>query len=149
MIDRDRGARALVARLRKGLTVHVGVVGPRADAMHTEAKMPVGQLAAIHEFGIGVPERSFVRATIDQEESRAKGLLRRTGERIWRAIAPKQAARQLGEQMARAMVATIEANIPPPLSEVTIARKGHDLALVDTGQLIAAVGYTVEVDNGK
>lgn len=149
MTDRDHGAEALLRRLRGGVTLTVGVVGAPARAMAPKAGMPVGGLAAIHELGLGVPARPFVRPTIDQDRAKDKKGLRKIAAAAFRAISPRIAAAREGDRVAKAMIRRINLNIPPPLARETVRRKGHNLALVDTGTLRGAVGYDVEVTRGR
>ena len=64
--DRDNGARRLLEQIRaiKGAAVDVGVLGQKAAEDH--GGLTVGDVATFHEFGLGVPERSFVRNYVDR-----------------------------------------------------------------------------------
>lgn len=142
--EKDNGAAELLLRFRRGVKLRVGLVGPAAQAAHVGTTLTVAEIGAIHEFGtLKIPQRSFVRATIDAELERTRGLMRRVAAAVLRGVAPETAARRFGEQMVKAIQARIDSNIPPPLAPATVKKKGHDLALVDTGQMKAAISYEV------
>ncbi len=76
----DREWKTLKARLRpfvKNPRAKVGVVGERASEKQGEITM--AELAATHELGSpknGIPERSFIRSTLDSNTSEYASLLR-------------------------------------------------------------------------
>ena len=148
-------------------SVSVGVFGAKGDAEH---KMPepkkgesraepltVEDVAKINEFGIGVPERSFIRSTYDQfiEQwramffalmSRAIAESARTGKQLDDHVRRKILQR-MGLVMQAAMQGRIAAgDISPPNAPSTIARKGSSTPLEDTGQLRSSI--TIEIDLG-
>ncbi len=144
--ERDHGANALLRRFRGGVTIRVGILGDAAHASHPKAGMSVGELSSLHELGIGVPRRSFLRDTFDQDWPETKKRLHHIPLAVLQGVPVSTAAARFGGPLAEAIVASIDANIPPPLAALTVAMKGHDLALVDTGTLRSAVSYEVEVD---
>lgn len=165
----DHGANALLARakaLAEGLRVRVGVLDdgakrekrPRAAqskkarvrakaAAQTRAqRLSLLEVAAIHEFGAGaVPQRSFIRATIDAHkgdiEAEIKNLARGV---VSGRIDARQALDMLGQKVAGWCQARIAAGIAPPLKPATIARKGSSTPLINTGQLRSAITWRVE-----
>ena len=165
---------ALVAQAGKGkdaLAVRVGVLGRKANEKHPDAiALEVGkdgetlkpakgqdgltnvQLAAIHEFGApraGVPERSFIRATIDANRStyRAEVIPRL----IKAVVEARSSIHRAFNLLGLKVVADIKnrivtgAGVPPPLKPATIAAKGSDRPLVDTGRLLGAITHEVTV----
>ena len=157
--------------IRRGFTTSAArvKVGVLVDSTHAAKETAKGakqsqgismlELAAIHEFGspaAGIPQRSFIRATVDGKRSEIneqieaivgraiKSLLARdsvTEESIRESV--KKSLGLLGAKVVSMMRATIRANIPPPLRPATIARKGSSTALVDTGQLINVLSWSV------
>jgi phage gpG-like protein len=130
-IKRDLGS--AVAR-----AVRVGVQGPEGAAVHDDSDgLTNAQLAAIHEFGTAtVPERSFIRATIEAHGREYERIL---GAEAAKIIAGRSTVERsltlLGMRVEGDMKATIEAGIPPPLAPVTVAAKGSSQPLIDSGQL--------------
>lgn len=154
---KDRGYRKFVRELKKSgrLVVDVGVVGPRAAALKVGSDgspTTVAEVASYHEFGRGVPERSFIRSTVDKETSKIRQMQRRLARGVLqRKVTELRALEILGMQIASDIKATIEANVPPPLAESTKRRRkgGADVshvALIDTGQMKNAVTFDVRAE---
>lgn len=146
-----------VDRLKRA-TVTLGIHGDAGQ--HEGAGVTVAQVGAFHEFGTSdVPERSFLRATVDGDRT-----IMETAEDAVRAVATgdmsaEKAANRVGVVGVGAIKRRIQSRIPPPLSEATVARRqakgahGGGLAsmgnaltpLIDSGQLIQSIQYRAEV----
>lgn len=147
-------------------------VGILTDSAHKAAESEKGkaeismlELAAIHEFGspeAGIPERSFLRATINGKRQQVNAAIEDlVGKEVGALLetpggpteaqadaAAKRALGKLGLKLVAMIRATIrnretvgpedQANAPS-----TIAKKGSTLPLVDTGQLINALDWAV------
>lgn len=61
----------------------------------------------------------------------------------WQGADPIPALEQAGQIGADGIRAYIDSHIPPPNSPATVARKGFDLPLYDTGTLYRAFDYEV------
>lgn len=142
-VDRDRGYRELMKLMRSpNFEVIVGVVGDEAAAQHTEAGIPVGELAAIHEFGLGnVPPRPFMRFGFDKR----RRLYARQMEQVFRTTNNRG---QLGPKLVkfgRGIAADIRKDVRTDslglerLKRATVEAKGHGVPLVDTGELTGAI----------
>jgi hypothetical protein len=143
VIDRDNGFRELVARVRGAppTEVKVGVPDtPRDD------DTPNDEIAIVHEFGLGhVPQRSFIRAWVDENEH---GIRTKLGQvaaaaTVRREISWGDAMKQFAAYCARGMRDRIRRNIPPPLADETVRRKGSSLALVETEQMINSIASEI------
>lgn len=160
--DRDLGWKAFFERVKiKDARVKVGVlasgkggereVGPDG----TPGDLTVAEIAAIHEFGTqdrSVPERSFLRSTFDEKREE----LAKMGKALLlRVLDGKLTVRQALEAMGMKLAAetkkkiTAGAGIPPPLRPSTVAAKGSDRPLVDTGRLLNAITWAVENSGDK
>lgn len=100
--DRDHGAAALTKRLsgmRRG-TVSVGIHTAEGNAQaiglpgEAAPGLTVAALAEFHEFGLGVPPRSFIRGPIDEREAELRSKFlgaaqegARTGQTVEKALA--------------------------------------------------------------
>lgn len=145
VIVRDLGFNALLARLRR-LGVSALTVGIHEDAGEEEGTT-VAQVAAWHEFGTTnddgaevIPERSFIRSTLDNERAGIEGLIKDVTRRVIRnrsRLGGRQALEIIGFDIQRRIQATIRAGIPPPL----VVRKGTPL--IDSGQLIQSITFKV------
>ncbi|NIR31645.1 MAG: hypothetical protein GWN84_20505 [Gammaproteobacteria bacterium] len=141
VVDRDRGWGRVKRELRKGrVEVAVGIQGPAAVAPRSEGKLTNAEIGAINEFGLGPPERSFLRATLDAERRKYIQLLKGVGDA---AVAGKtsleQGARLVGEIAVGDVKQTIADGVPPPNAPSTIERKGSSTPLIDTGQLRGSI----------
>ncbi len=140
VIVRDLGFNALLARLRllgsSGLTV-----GIHEDAGEVGG-ITVGAIGFIHEFGRGnVPERSWMRSTLDNERTKINSLIKDVTRRVIsnrRRMPARQALGIIGLDVQRRMQETIRRGLSPPL----VVRVGGT-PLLDTGQLIASIRFKV------
>jgi hypothetical protein len=128
-------------RIRAGILEHEG------SASHEESGMSVAALGTIHEFGLGVPERSFIRAWYDTRQPQIKqALLTAFAAGVPPAVAAGRVALKL-ESMIKGWIneqVNLTKNAP-----ATIARKGSDVPLVDTGVLRSAITAVAEVGSTK
>ena len=147
----DRGAakllvaaRALTGRKR----VRVGVLADAPKEGAEDSGLSLLEVAAVHEFGApeaGIPQRSFIRATVDARAGDIEKVQKAVAARaLSGAITPDQALDQIGAKVASFMQATINNGIAPALAEETVERKGSSKPLVDTGQLKSSITWQVE-----
>lgn len=139
--DRDNGFRQLLVNVRKfgRFTVRVGV----SDAPHEGSPgMSIADVGTIHEYGLGVPRRSFLRGWVDENE---RGIVAWLRSAVLRAIlGGADAADAFGRHAVAGIRARIRRHIPPALEDATVKRKGgNDTPLVDTEQLIDGIEYEV------
>lgn len=99
----------------------------------------------IHEFGIGVPERSVLRSTIIENQSKYKEIIQNN-------ITPSIMANRMSVLDAYARLGIVVTNdiklkfvngTFTPLNEKTIKRKGSSKPLIDTGELRSSIDYEV------
>lgn len=153
----DRVFRKMTRRLAevKGRHVKVGVLASKGGGETREDDFNMVDLAVVHEFGSPatekrpwvIPERSFIRRTFFD---RAKDDLKRKSAQLARKIVEQDmpvdaALNELGAWGAAEVKKTITTgpHIPPKLEKSTIARKGSDRPLVDTGRLVGAIQWEV------
>ena len=149
--DRDRGAQALLRRMKKRPKIRVGVMGSEAAEAKSvrgggRGETTVIDVATKHEFGIGVPKRSFITDWADESEEEAKRRLRKAAERIAEQGNLEQELNRFGLWAQGEIQMRISRRIDPPISQATVDRKGSDVPLIDTGQLRSSVTY--DVDDG-
>ena len=94
---------------------------------------------------IKMPERSFIRGTVDAK----KRLIARTAKTLMQRVFQgeldtKKALNLLGVFVQGLMRGRMSQGIPPPLKAATIARKGSSKPLIDTGQLRSSVDLKVK-----
>lgn len=146
-----KGSKALIGRIagmRTGIEVTVGVHSDDAEHTHAGGEgLTVGDIATFHEFGTQtVPQRSFIRGWYDESKPEIAAVLRQE------LLAVVEGRRGVGQAFERAALrfeasvkARIRRHIPPPLSPVTVQRKGSSTPLIDTSQLLNAIRARVGV----
>ena len=166
VIDRDLGWKKFREQMRGLSNAHV-TVGLHADAKPYEQGQgeaaTVAQVASFHEFGDGVPQRSFMRPTVDgNQEKYASMLQREAGLIIDGKLSVHDALALLGEVVAVDIKRAITDMTDPPLAESTIAAKKAKAAylgekkaqayadsganpLIDTGHMRHSVTYKTTV----
>lgn len=147
--------------LGHAFTVLVGVQGEEASAVHrggqpdgfaelaaSDRSAPPQTMAEIaneHEFGLGVPERSWLRAWVDENQPMIQNDLRRAAMRIIEGkLTIQQAADLLGTKYVASIQTRIANGIAPANAPATIERKGSSTPLIDTGQFRSSITYIME-----
>lgn len=143
---KDRGASRVVHRAGlMNFRINVGILGSKAAETHEGSAMTIAQIAEIHELGLGVPERSFLRAWVEANEQQIENDMRAATKKILLGkLTADQAAKILGARFAAGVQAFISSGrVQPPLEQSTIDRKGSSIPLIDTGQLRSAITFAV------
>ncbi len=157
MREKDRGWAAIEKRLQKAgkSYVKVGVMaGAHVPVRPGQKPIPLPDLATIHEFGApdaNIPERSFIRAGIDEKKGELDAMLAKLHPRV--IIDGTMDERTALELIGLKAQAIIQAKIVDgpfaPNAPSTIAAKGSSVPLIDSGQMRAAVTYLVVDANPK
>lgn len=110
------------------------------------SQLTVVEVATFNEFGTEhIPERSFIRSTVDQKfdeyVGKAKVLQMKC---ILQQLTVKKALSVLGELIQSDIIKTINSGVSPANSPETIERKGSSTPLIDSGQLKQSIRYIVE-----
>jgi hypothetical protein len=156
MTIKDSGAPPKAAPKRFSITV--GIHAAEGGADHTDGgtfaddgaiefsgaePRTVAEIASYHEFGLGVPQRSFIRGWFDESKEQMRELLR-SQARL--AIEGRITTEQAAERVALKAEAGVKLRIRnrgngayPPNAASTIARKKSTVPLIDTGQLRSAI----------
>lgn len=131
--------------------VRVGIFADKGgSATYEGSDVTIAEVAAIHEYGsprANIPQRSFLRSTVNGNKGEIAKLMKRIGKGVFKnKLTLDQGLDLLGIDLVSKVKKRITGNppIPPPLKPETIARKGSDRPLVDTGQLVNSITYTVE-----
>lgn len=114
---------------------------PKAKGGPSPAIQTIGEIAEQHELGLGVPERSWLRAWVDAHEAMIRT---DAGKAMRRVLEGKLTREQALEILALKWQGAIQqwiadGRVQPPLSQTTIDRKGSSVPLIDTGQLRSAI----------
>lgn len=143
-----KGGAALEARLKE--------IAARSDTAHSvragfleNATYPdgthVATVAAIQEWGAtakNIPSRPFFRNMIAAHEGEWGGNLGNLIET--HGYDAHKLLSLMGELIAGQIRNSIQATNSPPNAPATIARKGHDKVLIDSGHMYNSVDYEVE-----
>lgn len=149
--DKDMGFKKLAAELSGAGTITLGVQGKEAEETHGDGPLTVGQVAAIHELGIRVPERSWLRSWMDVQETRMMSDMARAYQQVIKGQKSRKAAMaDVGYQWVVELRDNIRSGkIRPALAAATVARKGHHTPLLDGGQLMNSITYKLYLNNIK
>ena len=140
--DVDKGYQALFRRLGKGAGVTVGIHKDRGSDDHEGAT--VAEIATWAEFGLGQPQRSWLRDWVTEQEGDINKAISALGiEVIKGPLSAPQAIEQLGVLLKAKIQERMANGIPPENAESTIRQKGSSTPLIDTGQLRSSIDYKV------
>jgi hypothetical protein len=155
-----RGLEVLRANLR-ALNDHVltiGFQGPSGSQLYPTG-VNAATVALFNEFGTrNIPARSFLRSTLFEQRERITQIIRRAAESVVEQVAVElsaqavifhlgQAGREIVELVRTKMSRSrgwAKANAPS-----TVARKGFDFPLHETGDLVEAVSWAVRDRTGS
>ncbi len=161
IIDRDRGYKALRARLyalarqRKphvavGILQTEGAAPKRGGKAKGRKSVPKAaptllDVAFWNEFGTRrIPQRSFIRATVDANAQKYAFLITRLARAVYRGKRTvKEALTALGIAVQGDIRRRISNGIAPPNAARTVARKKSSKPLIDTGQLRGGITFQV------
>jgi len=135
-----------VAGLAKihGEGVKVGILEGTGEHNNADNGQTVSQIAAWNEFGTDmIPERPFLRGTVAKYNDEYKDTLRKVVQEVLNARDP--ASHAAIDRLALKVVADVKNTITelkdPPNADATIAAKGSDNPLIDTGQLRQSITW--------
>lgn len=136
-------------RKRVGGDTDILVGVPKDAQPYPEDGTSVAMVAAAHEFGNSqVPERSFLRSTFDEQQKKYIGMASKLFKKVVDGkMTTLKIANLIGSEAQDDVIDKINSIKTPPNSAATIARKGEDNPLVDTGHLKKSIRY--EVETGK
>ncbi len=141
--DRDKGARRLIAvygEMRKGdRAAEVGVIGARSQ-VEESAGITVADVATWAEYGLGQPQRSWLRDWVDGHQAQINARLTTELRHVHEGKQTRdQALARLGVWIAGELQKNIANGIAPANAQSTIDRKGSSVPLIDKGQFRQAI----------
>ena len=144
IITKDLGWKKIEKTFKgAGVSLTVGI--------HGSAGSQEVLIGTVHEFGSperGIPERSFMRSTFNTKREELYEQMEKAIADGFRGVRLDRSLGRIGLGMVAAIQATIrnrETVGPEPQANkpATIARKGSDTPLIDTGRLIASITSVV------
>lgn len=111
--------------------------------MHDEAGVTVAQVGAWSEYGTErIPERSFMRTTMDERRSEHRATILRIVKRVLKGDDAKKLMGLLGQQVKNQVQAKIVSIKEPKNADSTIQKKkGVDNPLIDSGQMVDSIKW--------
>ncbi len=136
-------------------SVFIGIQGENVE--RSEGGATNAEIGTYHEFGApnaGVPERSFLRATLDANgESYARMLQTGAGHVVDGRLTVTQLLGLIGEKVVADVRKRMKSGIAPDLKPATIRRKTRadgavaNVPLILTGQLLRAITWAIRPRN--
>lgn len=142
----DHGYRALKAQLRMLDRSYTKVGLPEGGETHGRLDYEkLVQAAHTNEFGyepMKIPERSFIRSAADENAGEILAWQERSVDKILglRSTVPAE-LEAIGESMKVRIQHKIQAGPFAPNADYTVQKKGHDMPLVETGQLFESIQH--------
>jgi len=142
---RDRGYNRLMRRLQRKNSQAEVTVGVHDDAGSHGDGASVAEIAAFHELGLGVPERSWLGGWVDENEAENKTALRQVGKDLikGRIGSVEQGLERFGHAAVGGIQQRISDGIEPELADSTVAQKGSSTPLIDKGTLRTSITHKV------
>jgi hypothetical protein len=150
--SKDNGFSKLVASLGELGEITLGVHKQEADRRYLGSDKTVGQIATIHELGLGVPRRRWLGDWLDANIAKMK---RDTTTRLRRVLKGTEtrtkALQELGFKWAKALRDNMaQGRITPKLAKSTIAKKkGFDVPLVESYMLHNNLTYRAKLKQAR
>lgn len=154
-IVKDKGFEKAVEQIRqaKGSHVNIGILSQ--DGMKTPpgSNLNLAAIASVNEFGTSdkrVPPRPFLRTTMEKNRRRYNRL---TEQLISQILSGKttvmKALDLLGLKIGSDVKKMITTLKNPPNAPGTIARKGSNNPLIDTGRMRSSINHEVKIKEGN
>ena len=144
IIDRDMGYKHLVKqvkKLSKKPRVEAGLVREQGEIPKSNSNsLTVAAVALFNEFGLKVPERSFLRSTFDEQNKKwVRNLTNQINAVLYRGADAKTLLQKLGIFMEKDIKKKIMSGDFVPNAPRTIARKKSSKPLIDTSQMLTSI----------
>lgn len=147
----DHGALKMLHNLKSlDRVVTVGIHASEGGDSEQDSSMTVAEVGAIHEFGLGVPQRSFLRQFVDENRSKLKAMLEASAREVAKGtLTSDQALERFGLAVQGMVRERIVAGIAPELAESTKERKEEltggpkNTPLILFGQLLSSILHEV------
>lgn len=144
--DIDLGWEKIIKNM-KTLDKKVLKVGIQEGDMSADGKNTMAYIGSIHEYGAEhiIPQRSFIRSTLDDNSSQIANLSGQLGAKIIEGKqTPEQALNLIGLKVAGMIQEKITDGNFTPLSPATVRAKGDNKPLIDTGRMRASIKHKLE-----
>lgn len=127
--DVDRGEKAMLKELERMRKTQPYVsIGVHESAGSYDDGVTVASVATWHEFGTdhGIPERSFIRSTMDEQVTKLVALTKRLkGDVLFQRLTSREALGLIGQRIQAEIRDKISKGIDPPLAPATVRQKNR------------------------
>lgn len=148
-LDRIRNALSGVNKQFKGKVVQVGL----PSGINYEDGTPVAYVATIQEFGDSgnnLPPRPFFTPTIKEKKDAWASSIRKGVAQVQKGnLSADDVLSAVGMVAAADIRDTVNSVTSPKLADSTIAAKGFDKPLIDTGLMVASIQSKIGTAGGE
>jgi len=144
--DIDKGFKLLMNNLRvlDGQVVKIGILERNAKDKYPNGAT-LGEVAVRNEFGIGPPERRFLRSTFDQKNKQwAKEIAKYMSQQSVRSTFDRRVTIFIGKVIRNDVAQTVLLKKSPPNARFTVLRKGFNDPLIHTFKLHNSLNFEVK-----
>jgi hypothetical protein len=135
-IVNDKGFNKIIENLERLARIEL-TVGIFEGSVNRDG-IEIAPYAYRNEFGLGVPQRSFMRSTYEEKNGWKNGI-EQVYDEVIQGRSVESAVGMLGEIVTNDIKTKISNNIPPPNAIETVRRKGSSKTLIDTGAMRQSV----------
>lgn len=150
IIEKDLGLNRIILQMKEldGHCIEVGFDEIASNIVYESSGERLGDIAEKNEFGIGVPERSFMRRTIERNQDEYQDLTQHKLSDIYQGnLSVNSALKKIGAEVKENMKSAIVEFDTPRNAPATIQKKGFDAPLIHTGRMLKEIDYKVKKDN--
>ena len=143
VIDKDLGWKRIVSKMRfiNGKEIRAGVL---PSAGNGKKGVPIAEYATYNEYGTKkIPSRPFMATSADENKGWSTSVKNAVKGIIDGAEVISQ-MNTVGEKMKTDIKKNIGTYRFKPLKPATVKKKGHDIQLIDSGDLYDAIDYEVK-----
>lgn len=147
VIDKDLGYDKFMKQMAEMSSqpfVKIGVLG--TDEKSEDGEVTVVEYATYNEFGTAdIPERSFIRSTMDERKRRIFGkAFKLQGDIVLGKMTIDKALAIMGTLIKGNIIQKITNLRSPANADSTVQAKGSSNPLIDSGRLKQSIDYEVE-----
>ena len=129
--------------LLKGTQINAGITKRVAQITNDKSDEKLVTYAYANEMGIGVPERSFLRSTFDENEKTWFNTISNDIDLTVPYSKNKTTLKKVGKNMEKDVKTKIKTSVPPKNSPETLKQKQGNTTLIDTGLMLNNIEYEV------
>ena len=148
VVWQDMGWANIVQHVRHlgELVLEAGIVGSDATDPHGDSGLTNGEIGALLEFGTRdghVPAYHWLRGSLRQQDYLIRWLAEATRSVVAGSSSPEAALGLVGQRLVHTIKDNISDGLSPDNAPATVAKKGFNFPLVDTGELVRHISSLV------